>query len=110
MQIQVTINVDDDVFEHLLGRVVSAVESTIELKLRELVKGLPAKEDKLLTVAEVSRKTNFQRATVYKWIDYGKLKSVDFCNKKRIRESDLNSFMDSPDYIIKVKRNLKIAS
>jgi len=98
--------------DELLQYLINEFSQVVDIKLKEhecrLLQLLPVKEEKYYTVSQVAILTKFERATVYKWINAKKLQVVEVGKNKRIKESDLKTFMDTPAYLIKIKRNLTV--
>ncbi len=97
------INLTVELTEQEQEQIRLIIETAVKNQLQALIGQLPTKEEKYLTISQVARLTQFERATVYKWINSGKLSTCTIGNKKRVTESALNQFMQSPEYCIKPK-------
>ena len=51
--------------------------------------------DRLLTVSQVAEKLNMSKATVYSKTKMGEIPSVKFGETIRVKESDLENYIDS---------------
>jgi excisionase family DNA binding protein len=51
--------------------------------------------DKLLTVKEVADTLTLKETTIYEWLKAGKLKGAKIGDTWRVKESDLQAFIES---------------
>lgn len=95
-----------EMMEHMEQKFSNIIEKKLNEFEKRLATIIPANEEKYYTITEVANITKFERATVYKWINSKKLTVCEIGTKKRVKESDLNVFMTSPAYTLKIKKSL----
>ena len=53
--------------------------------------------NEFITIEELSEKLNIKKATLYKWVQQGKLPAVKFCSLWRLKRKDIESWIEEQE-------------